>query len=91
MKKAMQESVPVRTGQLSKAIRIGKTVQTVEDGIFCEVYPDGVRDDGQRNAEVGFVLEYGRSNMPARPWMRPAVERESEAIAAAVADVLTGD
>ena len=33
-----------------------------------EVYPHGTNRRGERNATVGFVHQYGRSNMPARPW-----------------------
>ncbi len=90
-KEAMLQSVPFRTGKLSESIRIGETKRSVADGIHCDVYPDGVRADGERFAEIGFVLEYGREGMDAQPWMRPAVERESAAITEAVANVLMGD
>ncbi len=90
-KNAMRQTVPVRTGQLSEAIQVGKVEHTTADGIHCDVFPDGRRADGERFAEIGFVLEYGREGMPARPWMRPAVERESAAITEAVANVLMGD
>ena len=28
---------------------------------------------GEPLAKIGNILEYGRSNMPARPWFNPAV------------------
>lgn len=90
-KMALQQSAPVRTGQLSDAITIDGPFDNVVDGIHCNVFPDGTRKDGERNAEVGFVLEYGRSHMDPQPWMRPTIEREGEEISAAVADVLMGD
>lgn len=43
---------------------------------FKEVFPHGTDKShtkaGVRNAAKGFVLEYGRSNMPAKPWMATA-------------------
>ena len=30
------------------------------------------------NAEKGFVLNYGRSNMPARPWFTAANEKAAD-------------
>lgn len=86
---AMSASAPFRTGQLSGSIRVDGPRHTVEDGYYCEVYPDGRRRDGESNSRVGFVLEYGRSNMEARPWMRPALERAEKDIQQAMVDILT--
>ncbi len=89
--KAMADTAPVgSTGQLSGSIVVKGPYTSALDGSYCDVFPDGVRKDGERNAEVGFVNEYGRSNMPARPWMRPAIERYADEIASAVTNVLTG-
>lgn len=59
------------TGDLANSIK--------SDGVkggatekYAEVYPHGTNRRGQRNATVGFVQEYGRRNMPARPWRAPA-------------------
>lgn len=88
--KVMADAAPVRTGQLSRSMVVKGPYTSALDGTYCDVFPDGIREDGQRNAEVGFVKEYGRSNMQAEPWMRPAIERHGDEILAAVTDVLTG-
>jgi HK97 gp10 family phage protein len=82
---AIKESVPVRTGALRDHIKIADKGYSATDGYWCDIYPTGMKPgngnpDARRYATVGFVLEYGRSNMRARPWMRPAVEREEERI-----------
>ncbi len=88
--RAMADTAPVRTGQLSGSMVVKGPYTSALDGSYCDVFPDGVREDGERNAEVGFVKEFGRSNMPAEPWMRPAIERYADEIASAVTNVLTG-
>ena len=87
---AFQRSAPVRTGQLAASMTVDGPHHTVADGYYCDVYPSGKRADGERNATVGYVLEYGRSNMPAQPWMRPAMEESADEISSAIAEVLTG-
>jgi len=37
------------------------------------------------------VLEYGRSNMPAQPWMDPAIESAGESILDALENELMKD
>ncbi len=89
---AMRRSAPVgKTGQLSQSIICKGPHENVAYGVYYDVFPDGIRDDGERNATVGYVHEFGRSNMPARPWMRTAVEASEGAITDAMAGVLLGD
>lgn len=81
--KVMKQTVPVRTGKLKQSIRATRVKRGVDGELSVEVYPQGKKKqvgEAQRFAEIGFVLEYGRSNMPARPWMEPArrmCEREA--------------
>ena len=82
---ALKRSAPVRTGALRDHIKIAKKGYDAIDGYYCDVYPVGVRPGGgttaaRRYASIGFVLEYGRSNMPARPWMGPTMDREDKRI-----------
>lgn len=70
-------------GGLVNSIKVDRTVYGRDGGIYKEVYPQGIDRNhtkkGVRNAEKGFVQEYGRSNMPANPWMSTANEKcESE-------------
>lgn len=89
----MSAAAPVAAkngGQLAESIWMNDIHVSAIDGYHCDVYPFGIRRDGERNADVGFIQEYGRSDMPARPWMRPAIERHGDEILSAITDVLTG-
>lgn len=49
---------------------------------FVDVYPQGTDQKGIRNAEKGFIAEYGTKKMPAYPWMSVANEKaHDEAVA----------
>lgn len=65
------------TGDLAASITVSK-VKDRDGGKMVEVYPDGKDRHGVRNAEKGFVLNYGRSNMPARPWFTAANEKAAD-------------
>lgn len=87
----MEKRVPVRTGGLKGHIGMKGPFHTTADGYYVDVMPTGKKKNGkktERYETVGYVLEYGRSNMEARPWMRPAIEEGEDAIASAMADVL---
>lgn len=88
---AMEETVPVRTGGLKGHIKAKGPFYNSVDGHHADVYPTGKDKHGERYETIGFVQEYGRSNMPAQPWMRPAVETKSDVIGAAIADALMRD
>jgi len=69
-------------GTLEKSIGTGRIKKSRSGtGIHTDVFPQGNQPHGYprkgkrgnvSNAQVGFVLEYGRSNMPARPWIGAA-------------------
>lgn len=88
---AMEQTVPVRTGGLKGHIKAKGPMYNSVDGHHADVFPTGKDKHGERYETIGFVQEYGRSNMPAQPWMRPAVETKADAIGAAVADTLMRD
>lgn len=71
------------TGDLANSIK-ATSVKKTDDGQTVEVYPHGTNRRGQANATVGFVLQYGRSNMPARPWFTSANEKAAEEVQAAM-------
>lgn len=70
-------------GALVRSIKADK-VKGDNIAKYKEIYPHGIdrshTKKGVRNAEKGFVLEYGRSNMPARPWMSTANERSASKV-----------
>ena len=65
------------TGALTASIKVS-AVKEREGGKFVEIAPTGTDRHGVRNAEKGFVLNYGRSNMPARPWFTAANARAAD-------------
>jgi hypothetical protein len=74
------------TGALVKSIKADK-LKEVAAGAYREVYPHGTDDKGVKNAEKGFYLEYGRSNMAARPWITNARNAAADKIAEAQREV----
>lgn len=54
-------------GDLKASIGVTKT-QGKGDEQYVEVYPMGTDRKGVDNAKKGFVLNFGRSNMAAKPW-----------------------
>lgn len=68
-------------GTLAGSIGIG-TVKKSATSVYMDVYPQGDQPHGSprkgkrgrvSNAQVGFMLEYGSSKMPARPWLAKAI------------------
>lgn len=83
MQKAQQEEIKTRfnsrrsTGALLASIKVS-AVKEIDGGKRVEIYPNGKDKHGVRNEEKGFVLNYGRSNMPARPWFTAANEKAAD-------------
>lgn len=69
-------------GQLLESIGSNKKLESTGGGRYMEVYPQGVRSNGVRNAEVGFILEYGAEgkHIPAHNWMSNANEKCAEKV-----------
>lgn len=61
----------IDTGDLQGSIKATKP-KSKGSAIYVEVYPHGTDRKGVRNALKGAVLEYGKSSMPAKPWMTNA-------------------
>lgn len=71
------------TGDLASSI--ASTNVKEEKGVKkVYVYPQGKNRRGQRNATVGFVLQYGRSRMPARPWFTRSNTKAAPEVQAAM-------
>jgi HK97 gp10 family phage protein len=47
---------------------------------FLDIHPQGVDRKGVRNAEKGFILEYGTKSKKAYPWMTIANEKSEEEV-----------
>ena len=91
LRQRLEDAAPVRTGGLAGHIKVGKVQRDAINGVNCEVYPDGRDPHGERYATIGSVLEYGRSNMPAQPWLRPTAESAGAAVSEAMMAELMKD
>lgn len=72
--KEMIDSLDLRdTGQLRDSIARKKGSGA---GVSLDIFPQGIRDDGIRNAEVGFIHEFGAPvrHIKASGWMERANE-----------------
>lgn len=74
------------SGDLIKSIKATK-VKTTDIDSTVTVAPTGKNHKGIRNAEVGFVNEYGTSKQPARPWMETANIKSEEKVHQAMVNV----
>lgn len=62
------------TGDLEKSIGKGEIYE--RDGKKeIDVYPQGKNRRGQRTAEYGSILQYGRKNMTAKKWCSQARQK----------------
>lgn len=70
-----------RTGMTLSSIKKSKKIGRQSDfGRYIDVYPQGKNADGNENAEVAFINEYGKEGQPARPFLRTAInEAQDEA------------
>lgn len=75
-----------RTGVTLDSIDRGKPVKT-RDGKAMYIYPEGTNADGNRNAEVAFINEFGKRGQAPRPFIRDANEEHAEEAAEAAAEV----
>ena len=87
---ALEKAADVGVGSIKPSpIRKG-----MGGSLDVDVYPQGMKKQSgksQRFETIGFVLEYGRSNMPAQPWMDPAIESAGESILDALENELMKD
>lgn len=66
-----------RTGVTLSALTHGKA-KRAKEGRVIHVYPRGRNADGNSNAEVAFINEYGKRGQPARPFIRDANEESAD-------------
>jgi len=68
-------NVPVRTGNLRKSLGITKRKSKSRTEIRFSISP---RKGGKNDGFYGHMIEFGTSNMSARPFMRPAFENQDK-------------
>ena len=71
-----------KTGVTLGAIKKGKP-KTSTDGRAIYVYPSGTNADGNRNGEVAFINEYGKTGQAARPFIQDGNESSATQTTAA--------
>ena len=78
-----------RTGVTLYSITHGKMKRGKDGDRVMHVYPGGVNEDGNRNAEVAFINEFGAPDrrIDARPFIYTANEEAADAAVDAAAEV----
>nr|DAO08731.1 MAG TPA: virion morphogenesis protein [Caudoviricetes sp.] len=78
-----------RTGVTLTSITHGRMKKGKDGGKVKYVYPQGTNAQGERNATVAFVNEFGapRRGIPARPFIKLANEDAADAAVDAAAEV----
>lgn len=66
-----------KTGMTLASIRAGRP-RRKSGGKSITIAPEGTNADGNRNAEIAFINEYGKSGQRARPFIRDANEEAAE-------------
>lgn len=84
----MQKRVAVLTGNLQAHIQASAPQQ---DGNFHSVDVGLLRGVDAETARYGNVQEFGSANMPAHPYIRPAMDEDKRAILAAERESLKAD
>lgn len=76
-------------GTMADSIGMTAVKKRKTGGLIIHIYPQGDQPHGNplkkksgkvSNAAVGFMLEYGTSKMAARPWMKPANIKATDAV-----------
>ncbi|GHU92946.1 hypothetical protein FACS1894208_01240 [Clostridia bacterium] len=77
-----------RTGVTLESIKKGKVKRYSDGNSVIYVTPEGENKDGNRNAEVAFVNEYGKIGRPPRPFIRTANENAAPKMTEAAQRIL---
>ena len=75
-----------RTGVTLESIKKGKPKKN-NDGKAIYITPMGTNADGNRNAEVAFINEFGKHGQAPRPFIRDANEEHADEAVEASAEV----
>ena len=73
-------------GNLIKAVKVTKAYQTANGDWHIKVGIYGYDSDGVPNALKAMVLEHGRSDMPAKPFLKPAISATKKQCIEAMTD-----
>lgn len=60
------------TGQLVESLGVSQALQDKEGNFNIKIGFSEPRSDGESNAMIASIIEYGKSGQPAKPFMKPA-------------------
>lgn len=60
------------TGQMIASVGYARKPKAASDALSVDIYPQGTRPGGVRNAEVAFVLHHGSGKLQASHWVDDA-------------------
>ena len=79
------------TGQLLKALGTSHPLQDSDGNMNVKIgFADG-RTDGENNAKLATILEYGKHGQPPRPFLKPAKSQSKRACIQAMIDKLDSE
>ena len=77
------------TGELLSSLGTSSARQDKDGNFNVKVGFSEPRSDGESNAKIASILEYGKSGQPARPFMKPAKTASKNACIQAMESKLT--
>ena len=84
----LSASIRKGTGDLLKSLCTTKPFQDKNNDWSIKIGCAGVDRKGVSNAMKAAVLEYGKSNQPAKPWLKPSVSKAKKACINKIQEVL---
>lgn len=76
------------TGQLEKALGISPVKVDGKGNYDIKIGFNEPRSDGESNAKIANILEYGKSNQPPRPFLKPAKSKSRKDIMSVMKETL---
>lgn len=77
------------TGQLLSALGSSTVKQSNDGSLNIKVGFSENRSDGKKNGMIANILEYGKSNQKARPFLKPAIRKSKEPCIEKMQETLT--
>lgn len=76
------------TGQLQKALGVSPVKVDTKGNYDIKIGFSEPRSDGDSNAKIANILEYGKSGQPPKPFLKPAKSKSRKQIMQTISDTL---
>ena len=76
------------TGQLQKALGVSPVKVDAKGNYDIKIGFAEPRSDGESNAKIANILEYGKSGQPPKPFLKPAKSKARRQIMATITETL---